>query len=147
MDLQASPSRLARSVPVLLLFSLTALPTDAFILLLLLSHFCTCAARTAVWQSTPDNNEHEKDPSSPPPPPFHTTILPRTSSLLWTSVFLLSLPCILSALAFVLQASSRSIIDLSKHIPAQNPLAAIAFECAFMAFRASKWVRHMHSAR
>ena len=42
----------------------------------------------------------------------------------------------------------RSMIDLNNHVPSQNALAAIAFEWAFMAFRASKWVHHMsHAAR
>jgi len=103
MEPRASPSRLSRPVPLLLLFSLTALPIDAFILLLLLLRFCTYASRNTLWHSGPDNSEREQEPS-PLLPPFHATLLPHTSSFFWSSAFLLSLPCILSALAFVLQA-------------------------------------------
>jgi len=141
MDFQASPSRLSKYVPFLL-FCLTALQIDAFSTPFLLFHLWTYASRNTIRQSTPNNKEQEKDPLSLLPP-FPRTILPGASTLIWSSVFLLSLPYILIALAFLIQASSHSMIDLSNHIPSQNA-AAMAFECVFMALRASKRVHHVH---
>src|SRR5271170_1332194 len=117
---------LSGHVSLFLLFFLTTLPLGALSVFLIL-YFGKNFLRTIVW---PHPLDHQDRP-----------IIPRTSDLFRSSLLLLILPYLLSGVAFLLQASSSSLIHLSNRIPYQNAAVTFALECVLLC---PQWIRQFY---
>jgi len=91
--------------PFILLFFLTCLPIEAFIIFLILYSRLNFI-RSIIWRQ-----------------------------LFWTVLFILVLPYGLRRLAFWLRVWSDCASDLTERIPAKNAAAAVAFECLVLGRR------------
>jgi hypothetical protein len=109
-----------------LFFFLTMLPLNAFSIFLIF-YFCKSLLQTIVFS-------HPLDQQDRP-------IISHTSNLFRSSLCLLILPYLLSRVAFLLQASSSSLIDFSNRIPYQNAAVAFALECVFLC---PQWIGEFH---
>ena len=92
-------------VSFILLFFLTCLPIEAFIMFLILYSRLNFI-RSIIWRQ-----------------------------LFWTVLFMLVLPYGLRRLAFLLRVWSDCAFDLTERIPAKNAAAAVAFECLVLGRR------------
>lgn len=105
----------------LLLFCLTTLPFNAFSLFLAF-YFGKGLLLGLLWA------QHREQRRA-----LITSV--HASDLFWISLALVLLPHILPGLAFFLEASALSVLDLSRRIPSYNATAAIGLEFSLRCFQ------------